>query len=89
MNRIEFRKRFKTAGPAVRVVVHARHHAQVIRNAQIAAREGAHGVLLIIHDFPLEPLLPPIRDVRERFPVLRLGVNFLAVTGARAFPATG
>ena len=45
-----------------------------------------HGVFLINHDFALEGLLPLIREVRDRFPSLWLGVNFLAVTGARAFP---
>ena len=89
MNRCEFRKRFKTVGPAVLVVVHARDRGQVVRNAQIAVREGAHGIFLINHDFPLEGLLPLVREVRDRFPSLWLGVNFLAVTGARAFPVLG
>ena len=52
-------------------------------------REGAHGVFLINHDFALEGLLPLIRDVRSRFPALWLGVNFLGVTGARAFSVLG
>jgi len=30
-----------------------------------------------------------VREVRDRFPSLWLGVNFLAVTGARAFPVLG
>ena len=89
MNRFEFRKRFKTVGPAVLAVIHALDRGQVVRNAQIAAREGAHGVFLINHDFALEGLLPLIREVRERFPSLWLGVNFLGVTGARAFPVLG
>lgn len=89
MNRFEFRKRFKTVGPAVLAVIHARDRMQVIRNAQTAAREGAHGVVLINHDFGHEGLLPLIREVRDRFPSLWLGVNFLAVTGARAFPVLG
>ena len=89
MNRFEFRKRFKTVGPAVLAVIHALDRGQVVRNAQIAAREGAHGVFLINHDFALEGLLPLIREVRDRFPSLWLGVNFLGVTGARAFPVLG
>ena len=56
---------------------------------RLAAREGAHGVFLINHDFALEGLLPLIREVRGQFPSLWLGVNFLAVTGARAFPVLG
>ena len=89
MNRFEFRKRFKTVGPAVLAVIHALDRVQVVRNARIAAREGAHGVVLINHDFGHEGLLPLIREVRDRFPSLWLGVNFLAVTGARAFPVLG
>ena len=89
MNRFEFRKRFKTAGPAVLTVIHARDREQIVRNARIAAREGAHGVLLINHDFAPEGLLPLIREVRAGFPSLWLGVNFLSVTGARAFPVLG
>jgi len=89
MNRFEFRKRFKSVGPAVLAVIHARDREQVLRNAQVAAREGAHGVFLINHDFELEGLLPLIRETRGRFPSLWLGVNFLAVTGARAFPVLG
>ena len=89
MNRFEFRKRFKTAGPAVLPVVHAQDRTQVVRNAQIAVREGAHGVFLINHDFTLEGLLPLVREVRDRYPSLWLGVNFLGVTGERAFPVLG
>ena len=89
MNGIEFRKRFRTAGPAVLPVIHAQNRGQVVRNAQIAVREGAHGVFLINHDFALEGLLPLIREVRDRYPSLWLGVNFLGVTGARAFPVLG
>ena len=76
-------------GPAVLPVIHARDRDQVIRNVRLAAREGAHGVFLINHDFAHQGLLPIIRDVRDRFPSLWLGVNFLAVTGARAFPVLG
>ena len=89
MNRFDFRKQFRAVGPAVLVVIHARDRAQVIRNARTAVREGAHGVFLINHDFALEALLPLVREVRARFPSLWLGVNFLAVTGARAFPILG
>ena len=89
MNGIEFRKRFRTAGPAVLAVIHAQNRGQVVGNAQVAVREGAHGVFLINHDFALEGLLPLIREVRDRYPSLWLGVNFLGVTGARAFPVLG
>ena len=70
-------------------VIHAKDRAQVVRNVQIAMREGAHGVFLINHDFALEALLPLVREVRDRYPALWLGVNFLGVTGERAFPILG
>ena len=89
MNRFEFRKRFKTVGPAVLPVIHARDRGQVARNVQVAVREGAHGVFLINHDFALDGLLPLIREVRDRYPSLWLGANFLGVTGAQAFPVLG
>ena len=43
-------------------------------------------MFLINHDFGVDPFLPIIRDVRDRFPALWLGVNFLGVTGRDAFP---
>ena len=89
MNRFEFRKQFRSVGPAVLPVIHALDRDQVVRNVQIAVREGAHGVFLINHDFALEGLLPLVRAVRDRYPSLWLGVNFLAVTGVRAFPVLG
>ena len=89
MNRFELRKRFKTVGPAVLPVIHARDRGQVVRNVHVAVREGAHGVFLINHDFGLDGLLPLIREVRIRYPSLWLGVNFLGVTGAQAFPVLG
>ena len=49
--------------------------------AQVAISEGAQGVFLINHDFSYHQLLPIIRQVREDFPYLWLGVNFLGVTG--------
>ena len=70
-------------------VIHARDGRQVVGNARTAVREGAHGVFLINHDFAPEELLPLVREVRDRYPSLWLGVNFLGVTGARAFPVLG
>ncbi len=89
MNQTEFRKLFKTAGPAILPVIHTLDTPQAARNIRTAMREGAHGVFLINHDFPHERLVPIIRDVRRQFPWLWLGVNFLAVTGKDAFPILG
>ena len=89
MNRIQFRRLFKSVGPAVLPVVHVRDAGQACRNAAIAIEAGAQGVFLINHDFDHEALLPILREVRARFPSLWLGVNFLAVTGRDAFPVLG
>ena len=89
MNRTEFRKFFKVAGPAVLPVIHVADTGQALRNARVALAEGAQGVFLINHDFSPEELLPAIRDVRQAYPSLWLGVNFLAVTGRDAFPMLG
>lgn len=89
MNRTDFHKAFKTTGPAVTPVIHVIDEAQVVRNIEIAIGEGTQGVFLINHDFGVEPFLPIIRSVRETFPYLWHGVNFLAVTGRDAFPTLG
>ena len=89
MNRMRFRRLFKTAGPAVLPVIHVRDAAQACRNAAVAIEAGAQGVFLINHDFAHEELVPILREVRARIPSLWLGVNFLAVTGRDAFPVLG
>jgi predicted TIM-barrel enzyme len=89
MHRHAFRKLFKSVGPVVLPVIHVLDNAQAERNVRIAIGEGAAGVFLINHDFPYPQFLPIIRHVRERFPALWLGVNFLAVTGKDAFPVLG
>ncbi len=89
MQRADFHKAFKTAGPAVTPVIHAIDEVQVGKNVEIAIGEGAQGVFLINHDFGVEPFLPIVRATREAFPYLWLGLNFLAVTGKDAFPTLG
>ena len=89
MNRHDFRKLFKTVGPVVLPVIHVIDNAQAERNVRILIGEGAAGCFLINHDFGVERFLPIIAHVREAFPALWLGVNFLAVTGKDAFPVLG
>ncbi len=89
MDRTAFRKLFKTLGPAVLPVIHVLDADQAIRNVRAIMSEGAQGVFLINHGFPRDELLPVIEQVREAFPALWLGVNFLAVTGKDAFPILG
>lgn len=89
MIRTGFHKLFKSPGPVVLPVIHAQDKAQAERNVRVLIGEGAAGVFLINHDFGIPEFLPIIRHIRERFPSLWLGVNFLAVTGAQAFPVLG
>jgi len=89
MNRMEFRKFFKVAGPAVLPVIHVQDIEQTTRNVTAAVSEGAQGVFLINHDFAVEVFVPIVRETRTRFPALWLGVNFLGVTGSNAFPVLG
>lgn len=89
MDRTEFRKTFKSVGPAILPVIHVQDAAQTLRNVALALEEGVPGVFLINHDFPHTELLAVIRAVRGRFPALWLGVNFLGVTGEEAFPVLG
>jgi uncharacterized protein len=86
VNRTDFHKLFKSPGPVVLPVVHVLDNVQAERNVRILIGEAAAGVFLINHDFGIELFLPIIRHIREKFPFLWLGVNFLAVTGKDAFP---
>lgn len=70
-------------------VIHVLDVAQTSNNIEIALETGVAGIFLINHDFPIEPFLPIVRTIRERYPDLWLGLNFLAVTGEHAFPVLG
>ena len=89
MERSQFHRLFKSPGPVVLPVIHVLDADQAVRNIQVAAGEGAHGVFLINHDFDKEQLIPVVQEVRGLFSSLWLGVNFLAVTGRDAFPILG
>lgn len=89
MNRAAFHKLFRVPGPVVAPVIHTLDAEQAARNVGAAVRAGAAGVFLINHDFEKERLVPILRTIRERWPGLWLGVNFLAVTGRDAFPILG
>jgi predicted TIM-barrel enzyme len=89
MRRNELRKQFKTLAPAILPVIHTLDSAQAMKNIRVAMRAGAQGVFLINHDFDYEQLLPILSEVRQAYPALWLGVNFLAVTGKDAFPVLG
>lgn len=87
MDKAEFRRLFSpNTTVAVFPVIHVLSSEQTIRNVNIAIEEGCPGVFLINHDFEIEPFLPIIREVRQKFPEVWMGINFLAVTGKYAFP---
>ena len=89
MERFDFHKLFKSPGPVVLPVIHVIDADQTSRNIRVAIGYGAPGVFLINHDFGPDRLVPILREVRETFQALWLGVNFLAVTGRDAFPMLG
>ncbi len=89
MDRSAFHRLFKTPGPVVTPVIHVLDRAQTLRNAAHAVRQGAPGIFLINHDFPVDDFLPILRSVRAACPDLWIGVNFLAQSGRVAFPILG
>ena len=89
MQRTDFHKLFKSPGPVVLPVIHVLDNALTERNAREVIGAGAAGCFLINHDFAPDRFLPIIRHIRDRFPTLWMGVNFLAVTGRNAFPMLG
>ncbi|MEO0830731.1 MAG: adenine phosphoribosyltransferase [Pseudomonadota bacterium] len=86
MDRSEFRKAFGGRGPAVLPVIHVLETERTLHNIDVLTSEGAPGCFLINHDFGVEPFLEIIGEVRAAQPSLWIGVNFLAVTGLKAFP---
>lgn len=89
MNRYEFQKRFNASGPVVLPVIHVLDAEQAQKNIEVAITGGCPGVFLINHDFEKEKLVPIIKEMRQTFPDVWIGVNFLAVTGKFAFPILG
>jgi len=89
MDRHDFRKRFNSNGPVVLPVLHVLDAQQAQTNIRTAIDGGCAGVFLINHDFEKEKLVPIIKEMRQAFPGIWLGVNFLAVTGKYAFPILG
>jgi len=86
LNREQFRKRFNAQGLVVLPVIHVLDNLQTELNITRAMEAGCPGVFLINHDFSVDQFLPIIRHARQRFPDYWIGVNFLAVTGKKAFP---
>nr|WP_249200461.1 BtpA/SgcQ family protein [Thetidibacter halocola] len=79
----------KSDAPVVTPVIHVQDAAQALRNLDVLDGAGCPGAFLINHDFPMEPFLPILREIRAARPDLWLGVNFLAQPGDIAFPVLG
>jgi len=86
MDRQTLKNLFETSAPVVLPVVHVLDNAQAESNVDMALAGGCRGVFLINHDFEPARFMPIIHHVREKFPDIWLGINFLAVTGKDAFP---
>ncbi|MEM6385385.1 MAG: adenine phosphoribosyltransferase [Pseudomonadota bacterium] len=86
MDRAEFRAQFNASGPVVLPVIHVLDTSRTLENIEVLSGEGAPGCFLINHDFGVEAFLPILKEVRAARPDLWMGVNFLAVTGLKAFP---
>ncbi len=89
MAKPDLKKLLKGSAPVVTPVVHVLDAAQALTNLQAIAKAGCPGAFLINHDFPMEPFLPILREIRTAEPDMWLGVNFLAQPGRIAFPVLG
>lgn len=89
VNRVEFNQMFKSVGPVVTPVIHVTDIEQTRANLDVVRDKACAGAFLINHDFPMNDLIPILRDVRDSHPDMWIGVNFLAQTGAVAFPVLG
>ncbi len=84
-----FEQLLKSPETLVAPVIHVLDAGQALRNLDIASAAGCPGAFLINHDFPMEPFLPILREVRAARSDMWLGVNFLAQPGDVAFPVLG
>ena len=86
MQRIEFQNNFETNGPVILPVIHVLDEQLTATNIDHIIDAGLKGCFLINHDFGIDPFLPIIEAIRTRYPDFWIGLNFLAVTGLKAFP---
>ena len=86
LDRTEFHDFFGSDTPVILPVIHVLTHDQAATNIEKLLDAGVTGCFLINHDFGMDNFLPIIRSIRSRYPDFWIGVNFLAVTGKKAFP---
>ena len=86
MQNSDFHEKFDCSGPVILPVIHVLDEAQAAANIDHVINAGLKGCFLINHDFGIQPFLPILEAIRGRYPDFWIGVNFLAVTGLKAFP---
>ena len=86
MQRSVFHKLFDTEYAVILPVIHVIDQAQTSTNISKLRDAGIKGCFLINHDFDVEAFLPIIRSIRKQCKDFWIGINFLAVTGLKAFP---
>jgi len=89
VKRQDFEQLLAGSETLVTPVIHVQDTEQALRNLDVACAAGCPGVFLINHDFPMESLLPILREVRSARPDCWLGVNFLGQPGSAAFSVLG
>ena len=86
MQRADFHKIYQCSGPVILPVIHVLDDARTAANIDHIIDAGLKGCFLINHDFGIDAFLPVLEAIRGRYPDFWIGVNFLAVTGLKAFP---
>ena len=86
MQRADFHEIFQCSGPVILPVIHVLDDARTAANIDHIIDAGLKGCFLINHDFGIDAFLPVLEAIRGRYPDFWIGVNFLAVTGLKAFP---
>ncbi|MEJ6389309.1 BtpA/SgcQ family protein [Gymnodinialimonas ulvae] len=89
MNHDTFKQAARAGETLVTPVIHVIDANQALRNLDVIDAAGCPGAFLINHDFPVDPFLPILKEVRAARPDLWLGVNFLDQPGNIAFPILG
>ena len=86
MQQADFHEKFECSGPVILPVIHVLDDARTAANIDHIIDAGLKGCFLINHDFGIDAFLPVLEAIRGRYPDFWIGVNFLAVTGLKAFP---
>ena len=85
MSRHDFRRFFAADRQVVLPVIHVLDEARTAENIRTLMEVGAHGCFLINHDFLAVELVSIVQNIRQKFPSLWMGVNFLGISAPKAF----